>query len=58
MKDKHASACHPERSEGSLPSAAEEILRCAQDDGLKPSIHFQSITGGGRKIGHGFSDSQ
>jgi hypothetical protein len=30
---KHASACHPERSEGSLPSATEEILRFAQDDG-------------------------
>jgi putative peptidoglycan lipid II flippase len=49
MKDKHASTCHPERSEGSLPSAAEEILRCAQDDGLKPSIHLQSSTGGGNK---------
>jgi acyl-CoA reductase-like NAD-dependent aldehyde dehydrogenase/proline dehydrogenase len=43
---KHASACHPERSEGSLPSAIREIpsagsgraLLCAQDDGLTPSI--------------------
>jgi hypothetical protein len=43
-KHKHASACHPERSEGSLPSATKEILRCAQDDGLKPSIHLQSRT--------------
>jgi hypothetical protein len=36
----HASACHPERSEGSLLPRREEILRCAQDDGLKPSIPF------------------
>ena len=38
---KHASACHPERSEGSLLSRQEEILRCAQDDGLTPSISEQ-----------------
>jgi serine O-acetyltransferase len=45
LDHKHASACHPERSEepalslpkGSLCSPAEETLRCAQGDGLKPS---------------------
>jgi len=42
--NEHASACHPERSEGSLTSATEEILRCAQDDGLKPSLQYDAGT--------------
>jgi 16S rRNA A1518/A1519 N6-dimethyltransferase RsmA/KsgA/DIM1 with predicted DNA glycosylase/AP lyase activity len=35
---KHLSACHPERSEGSLVPRSEEALRFAQGDGLKPSV--------------------
>ena len=35
-----ASGRHPERSEGSLWLRQEEILRCAQDDGLKPSVQL------------------
>jgi hypothetical protein len=44
VKYKHARACHPERSEGSLPRATEEILRCAQDDGLKPSVFHRCMS--------------
>ncbi len=43
------SACHPERSEGSLSSEAQETLRCAQGDGHSRQSHFRS-TGGGRPV--------
>jgi 4-amino-4-deoxy-L-arabinose transferase-like glycosyltransferase len=42
-----ASSRHPERSEGSPLSRKKEILRCAQDDGSKPSIQSRSSTRGG-----------
>jgi len=62
--DKHASACHPERSEepalslpkGSLRVATEETLRFAQGDGSKPSIHLQRSTAG-EEIEHGAARS-
>ena len=53
---KHASACHPRRGEepalslpkGSLPSATEEALRCAQGDGYSRQSPFQNETKGER----------
>ncbi len=44
---KHACACHPERSEGSLCVAAGRDPSQAQDDGLRPSAPFRNSTGGG-----------
>ncbi len=46
---KDVSACHPERSEGSLCVAAGRDPSQAQDDGLRPSAPFESSTGGGNK---------
>ena len=43
---KHASACHPERSErseGSLPSAAEEARRGAPGDGYSRHLIFRAV---------------
>ena len=40
----HASARHPERREGPFLSATEETLRCAQGDGLAPSVGLGEIT--------------
>ncbi len=47
---KHVSACHPERSEGSLGVAAGRDPSQAQDDGLRLSAPFQSSStrGGGQ----------
>ena len=70
---KHPSACHPERDEGSPPFGTKEIpsassgqaLRCAQDDGLKPSLDLQRGSGRGdqsagrrcRDLGDGLTPS-
>jgi len=43
----HASACHPERSEGSLSSRIEEALRCARGDGYCRHFTFRAGPGAG-----------
>ncbi len=40
---KHATACHPERSEGPLAPAAEETLRCAEGDGLSSQLELHTV---------------